>query len=163
MDVMYQYLKKVNHFANVGGGYISLFFQQLTVPAMGFSIRLSHRHLKLDMSKWASLFPSLLPDLLHFLGPPLSWMSSSPIQVSKPGIWLHAGLLPLLHPAQATRLSASPMDSVSCDSLHRSSPPVPLLIYEFRALSLTSTAVIALYSGFALTSNSYLKKNFPKL
>ena len=82
---------------------------------------------------------------------------------SKPGIWLHAGLLPLLHPAQATRLSASPMDSVSCDSLHRSSPPVPLLIYEFRALSLTSTAVIALYSGFALTSNSYLKKNFPKL
>ena len=72
MDVMYQYLKKVNHFANVGGGYISLFFQQLTVPAMGFSIRLSHRHLKLDMSKWASLFPSLLPDLLHFLGPPLS-------------------------------------------------------------------------------------------
>ena len=113
---MYQYLKKVNHFANIGSGYISLFFQQLTVPAMGFSIRLSHRHLKLDMSKWASLSPSLLPDLLHFLGPLLSWMSSSPIQVSKPGIWLHAGLLPLLHPAQATRLSTSPMDSVSCDS-----------------------------------------------
>lgn len=43
-------------------------------------------------------------------------------------------------------------------TLHRSSPPVPPLIYEFRALSLTSTAVIALYSDFALTSNSYLKK-----
>ena len=43
-------------------------------------------------------------------------------------------------------------------TLHHSSPPVPLLIYEFRALSLTSTAVIALYSDFALTSNFYLKK-----
>lgn len=124
---MYQYLKKLNHFAKVGGGYVSLFFQQLTAPEMGFSIRLSHRHLNLICPIWASLSPSLLPDLLHLLGPPLSWMSPSPIQVSKPGIWLHAGVLPLLCPAQVTSLPASPMDSVSCDSLHLSSPPAPLL------------------------------------
>lgn len=101
-------------------------------------------------------FSSWVPQLSESLPHP----SSCPSQ--EPG--LHASLLPLLHPAQGASLSAGRVDSISYNPLHLSSPPAPLLIDEFRALSLTGTAVIALKcSNVTLSSKLLPEKKLSKV
>lgn len=122
---------ELNHFAN-GDGCISLFFLQLPAPfTMGFPYDCPTHISILICLKWASLSPSLLPDLLL----PAQWMPSSPNQLSKPGTWASCMSPPSPSSYPGGQSFSKSCWSIACIFLHLSSPPAPLLACEFRALS----------------------------